>query len=44
MAILCDVTSIREVIAFPKSSQGNDLMVGSPNTLTPDYLSPNQID
>jgi aspartyl-tRNA synthetase len=39
MAILCDVTSIREVIAFPKSSQGNDLMVGSPNTLTPDYLS-----
>ncbi|XP_052800832.1 aspartate--tRNA ligase, mitochondrial-like isoform X2 [Mya arenaria] len=29
-AILCGTPSIRDVIAFPKSSAGNDLMSGSP--------------
>ena len=39
MAVLCGTTSIREVIAFPKSSQGNDLLAGAPITLTSEELS-----
>ena len=30
VAILCNETSIREVIAFPKSSEGRCLMSGAP--------------
>jgi aspartyl-tRNA synthetase len=30
MALLCNVESVRDVIAFPKNSKGTDLMVGSP--------------
>ncbi|KAF8917784.1 tRNA synthetases class II-domain-containing protein [Mucidula mucida] len=30
MAILCDSSSIRDVIAFPKASSGNDLLFESP--------------
>ncbi|KAI2641114.1 tRNA synthetases class II-domain-containing protein [Xylaria nigripes] len=34
MAILCDVPSVREVIAFPKDNKGNDKLVGSPSKMT----------
>ena len=34
MAILCNTTSIRDVIAFPKSSEGKDLMASAPATIT----------
>ncbi len=34
MAILCNTKSIRDVIAFPKSSEGKDLMAGAPAAIT----------
>ena len=34
IAILCNETSIREVIAFPKSSEGRCLMSGAPAPVT----------
>ncbi|KAF9922463.1 aspartyl-tRNA synthetase 2, mitochondrial [Linnemannia zychae] len=39
MAILCETPSIRDVIAFPKSASGRDLVVGSPSALTEQQLS-----
>jgi aspartyl-tRNA synthetase len=33
MAILCEESSIREVMAFPKTAQAVDLMSGSPSTV-----------
>ncbi|KAF9205101.1 aspartyl-tRNA synthetase 2, mitochondrial [Haplosporangium sp. Z 27] len=39
MAILCETPSIRDVIAFPKSASGRDLVVGSPSALTEHQLS-----
>ena len=33
VAILCDESSIREVMAFPKTAQAVDLMAGSPSTV-----------
>ncbi|KAF9994825.1 hypothetical protein BGZ79_000382 [Entomortierella chlamydospora] len=39
MAILCETPSIRDVIAFPKSASGRDLVVGSPSALTERQLS-----
>jgi aspartyl-tRNA synthetase len=33
MAMLCGTPSIRDVIAFPKTSSGRDLMVGSPSSV-----------
>ncbi|KAF9582123.1 hypothetical protein BGW38_000617 [Lunasporangiospora selenospora] len=38
MAILCGTPSIRDVIAFPKSASGRDLVVGSPSGLTEQQL------
>ncbi|KAK5631586.1 hypothetical protein RRF57_007300 [Xylaria bambusicola] len=35
IAILCDVPSIRDVIAFPKNNKGEDQLVGSPSKMTP---------
>jgi len=34
MAILCDVPSVRDVIAFPKTNKGEDPLVGSPSKTT----------
>jgi aspartyl-tRNA synthetase len=38
IAILCGVTSIRDVIAFPKTAKGTDLMTDSPSTVSPKQL------
>jgi aspartyl-tRNA synthetase len=37
-ALLCGTTSIRDVIAFPKTQKGQDLMAGSPTPVTPRQL------
>jgi aspartyl-tRNA synthetase len=37
-AILCGTTSIRDVIAFPKTAKGTDLMTDSPSTVEPKQL------
>lgn len=34
LALICDANSIRDVMAFPKSSQGNDLMSGAPSSIS----------
>jgi aspartyl-tRNA synthetase len=38
VAILADESSIREVIAFPKTAQAADLMTDAPSEITPDQL------
>ena len=38
VAILAGSSSIREVIAFPKTQTGADLLFGSPSPVTPDQL------
>lgn len=37
-AILCGTPSIRDVIAFPKTAKGTDLMTDSPSTVSPRQL------
>ncbi|KAI1803600.1 tRNA synthetases class II-domain-containing protein [Daldinia bambusicola] len=36
MAVICDVPSVRDVMAFPKNNKGEDQMVGSPSKITPE--------
>jgi aspartyl-tRNA synthetase len=38
IAILCGTASIRDVIAFPKTAKGTDLMTDSPSTVSPKQL------
>jgi aspartyl-tRNA synthetase len=38
MALICQTTSIRDVIAFPKSSNGKDLMSDSPSEVSQNEL------
>ncbi len=38
VALLCGTTSIRDVIAFPKTQKGQDLMAGSPTPVTEKQL------
>ena len=38
MSILCNASSIRDVIAFPKAAGGKDLVVNSPSEVSPDQL------
>ncbi len=38
VALICGTTSIRDVIAFPKTQKGQDLMAGSPTPVTPRQL------
>src|SRR5580693_2660934 len=38
VAILCGTPSIRDVIAFPKTAKGTDLMTDSPSTVSPRQL------
>ncbi|MCL4394058.1 MAG: aspartate--tRNA ligase [Chloroflexi bacterium] len=38
VALLCDESSIREVIAFPKTAQASDLMTDAPSEITADQL------
>eukprot|EP00936_MAST-01D_sp_MAST-1D-sp1_P002878 g2878.t1 len=39
VAMLCSAPSIRDVIAFPKSAAGNDLMTGAPSAVTDEQLA-----
>jgi len=43
-AILCNTPSIRDVIAFPKTAKGVDLMTDSPSTVSPKQLRELYID
>src|SRR5213075_1306927 len=38
LAILCGTPSIRDVIAFPKTAKGTDLMTESPASVSPRHL------
>jgi len=38
-ALLADQDNIREVMAFPKTQSGSDLMMGAPSPITPEQLA-----
>ena len=38
MTLLTNAASLRDVIAFPKTHQGNDLMVKAPSSVSADTL------
>ncbi len=38
IALMCEKESVRDVIAFPKSGRGEDMLVKSPNALTQEQL------
>lgn len=38
IAVLCGTDSVRDVIAFPKNSKGDDVMVGSPREVGAEEL------
>jgi aspartyl-tRNA synthetase len=38
VAVMLGLESIRDVVAFPKSGRGEDLLVGSPSRMTPAQL------
>ncbi|XP_050404140.1 aspartate--tRNA ligase, mitochondrial [Patella vulgata] len=38
MAVVCNASSIRDVIAFPKSGEGKDLMSGAPSKISQEDL------
>lgn len=38
IAVMLGVDSVRDVIAFPKSGKGEDLLVKSPSRMTPEQL------
>jgi aspartyl-tRNA synthetase len=39
MAVMCGRDSVRDVIAFPKSGRGEDMLVKSPNRMTDEQLA-----
>ena len=39
MMLLCETQSIRDVVAFPKTQKGQDLMTGAPDPLDPRQLA-----
>ena len=39
MAVLCQATSLRDVIAFPKSYLGRELLTGAPSEVEPSELA-----
>ncbi len=39
MAVLCQCNNVRDVLAFPKSNRGQDLLTGAPSSLSKETLA-----